>query len=107
MRSAAIVIFALVGCFSAIHMLYLVWVFPSGSMDISAEENIYSALGPYLPGRGTVGYETDDAKEGGRKYFIAQYALCPLVVEKDVCHEYVIRERGGVIEILRSPEGGK
>jgi hypothetical protein len=42
-----------------------------------------------LPARGVVGYVSDDL-EAAREYFLTQYTLAPLVVDRAVGHPLVV-----------------
>lgn len=103
MRALAIVIFAAVSCFSAVNMFILVIGAESNSTDISAVESAYSSLRPYLPEKGAIGYEQAGGGIDTREYFIAQYALCPLVLDVNERHKYAItidRDEISVIQYI-------
>jgi len=50
----------------------------------------FAELRRALPGRGVVGYVGEAAESGVADYYLAQYALAPLVVERSQDHPLVI-----------------
>ncbi len=100
MRSLAVVVFAAVGCYSVINLLIGAEGSKACFSDISAIENEYRALKSELPGRGTVGYEAGGA--GSKEYFVAEYALCPLVLDRDGPHEYNVRVDEGRASVVKN-----
>jgi hypothetical protein len=101
MRALAIVIFAAVSCFSAVNMLISVIGPESSFTDISAVESAYSSLKSYLPEKGVIGYEQAGGEIDTREYYIAQYALCPLVLDVNECHKYAIKNDRGEISVIQ------
>ena len=53
-------------------------------------EHRFSALKSQLPSRGVVGYVGESGNAGTEDYYLAQYALAPLVVERSKNHRLVI-----------------
>jgi hypothetical protein len=100
-RVLAIVIFSAVSCFSAVNMLISVIGPESSFTDISAVESAYSSLRPYLPEKGAIGYEQAGGGIDTQEYYIAQYALCPLVLDVNECHIYAIKSDKGEISVIK------
>ena len=107
MRRVAVIIFALVCCFSSVELAFKMrnWVYEG--TDIEAEQARYATMKPYLPSGGKVGYETDDTENDIRKHYIMQYALCPVVIDRSGQHEYVIKEQGGEVQVIKRRLGGR
>jgi hypothetical protein len=96
-RVLAIVIFAAVSCYSAVNLFVYIEASKAHFSDISETEGKYRALKDRLPGRGMVGYDSPDTC--GKEYFIAEYALCPLVLDRNGRHEYTIRVDGERVSV--------
>ncbi len=93
MKPFAIIIFALVSCYSAIDLFINSENLEVVFFDISTEESKYCELKDLMPKDGIVGYEACGADD--RQYFVAQYALCPLVLDKSGKeYEYKIKTVG-------------
>jgi hypothetical protein len=59
--------------------------------DIAARsDQRFAALKAQLPGRGVVGYIGESGNSGTAGYYLAQYALAPLVVDRSPNHALVI-----------------
>jgi len=59
--------------------------------DISEYEKKYEKLREVLPVNGVVGYISDDQKdENAGRYYIAQYALAPIIVTRSLDHKIII-----------------
>jgi len=53
-------------------------------------EQRFFALGTQLPARGVIGYVGESDNRGTEDYYLAQYALAPLVIERSPNHPLVI-----------------
>jgi len=53
-------------------------------------EHRFSALKLQLPARGVIGYVGESGNAGTEDYYLAQYALAPLVVERSTNHRLVV-----------------
>jgi hypothetical protein len=64
----------------------LPWRAVPGDDEASRAERRLAPLRAELPARGTVGYRAeppiDDAVAAARRYYLAEYVLCPVVVER-------------------------
>ncbi len=66
-----------------------------GNDDISRYENRFSELKKMLYGEGSVGYITDKTPEvvsvkDIASYYLTQYAISPVVVDKEKCNGFII-----------------
>ncbi len=59
-----------------------------GADGVSRSEARFRVLKASLPHRGVVGYLSDRADVGA--YYLAQYSLVPLIVDRSVDHEWVV-----------------
>jgi hypothetical protein len=107
LRKTAVAVFAIVCCLSSAELVFKMrnWVYEG--TDIESEQARYATMKPYLPPGGKVGYETDDTENDIRKHYIMQYALCPVVIDRSGQHEYVIREQGGQVQVIKRRLGGR
>ena len=59
--------------------------------DIAARsDQRFAALKAQLPARGVIGYVGEAGNDGTADYYLAQYALAPLVIERSPNHPLVI-----------------
>jgi len=65
---------------------------PFGQDDVSPADERFAQLKTDLPARGVVGYISDetDVNERTKKYYLAQYALAPLIVVNNTNQPLVI-----------------
>lgn len=73
----------------------LIWNAPNPARvredDIAARsDQRFAALKTHLPDRGVIGYVGQFGNSGTADYYLAQYALAPLVVDHSVNHSLVI-----------------
>jgi len=73
---------------------------PGAQDEVSLNEKRFAELRAALPQRGVIGYISDepDPNEKIKKYYLAQYALAPLIVVNEI-------DRPLVIGNFSSPEG--
>lgn len=81
------------GLFSAVHRL----ASTAGRFRLAPDKDPYARiverferLGGRLPSHGVIGYVTDDDVERWVEFYVAQYALSPVIVAKGVDHELVV-----------------
>ena len=77
--------------------------------DISRFDNHVSQIRPALPASGTIGYYTDFQDPPGgsdalREYYLMQYALVPVVVDKTVNQRLVVTSLHKPQEPIRNPD---
>jgi hypothetical protein len=59
--------------------------------DIAARsDNRFAPLKSVLPARGVIGYIGESGNSGTADYYLAQYALAPLVIEHSPAHALVV-----------------
>jgi hypothetical protein len=90
----AFVIVSMIICtlFLNLGMLMGMLAFPEQlTRDISEHEKKYEKLREILPVNGIVGYISDDQKdENAGRYYIAQYALAPMIVTRSLDQKIII-----------------
>lgn len=90
-RSIAVLVLFLVCCllssFRLVHSSL-----NSGSFDhvTKLSDERFAALKTELPPRGVVGYLGDSGESATSDYYLTQYALAPLVVDRSTNHELVV-----------------
>lgn len=64
----------------------------SGSSDYVTKlsDKRFAALKSYMPARGVVGYIGVSGESATSDYYLTQYALAPLVVDRSTSHELVV-----------------
>ena len=92
-RTTAGILLFIIGCL--LSSARLIYTGPSPSRlepDSAAQraEDRFSALKAELPARGVIGYVGERGNEGTEDYYLAQYALAPLVLERSKNHPLVI-----------------
>jgi hypothetical protein len=50
----------------------------------------FAAIKPYLPSRGVIGYIGETGNSAIPDYYLAQYALAPLVIDRSLNHPVVV-----------------
>jgi hypothetical protein len=92
-RNALGVLLFIVGCL--LSTVYLIYMSPNPAhwrMDDIAQRSghRFTALRAELPARGVIGYIGEPGNAGTEDYYLAQYSLAPLVVDRSLNHLLVI-----------------
>jgi hypothetical protein len=87
--TAAIVIFTLC-CLISSAKLILNATTPAVDDVAQRSDQRFAALKAALPARGAVGYVGESGNTGTADYYLAQYALAPLVIENSADHTLII-----------------
>lgn len=91
-RTVAGILIFVAGCL--LSSARLIHEAPSGQSRaddlVVRSEQRFAAAKAQLPGRGVIGYLGESGNEGTENYYLAQYALAPLVVDRSANHRFVI-----------------
>ena len=60
-----------------------------GHDGVTIYERRFQEIKPLLPAQGVVGY-VSDAQDEGAEFYLTQYSLAPLIIDKTQPHEFVV-----------------
>lgn len=82
-------------CCCLLSTIRIIWNAPKpGHIDpdniAKRSDQRFAAVKLALPGRGIIGYVGENGESSLPDYYLAQYALAPLVVDRSIQHKFVI-----------------